>query len=187
MEGVNDMSSGYKPSWQFPMVTQANNMDTSNLLYSAPSNNKFNSFSGNLNTPSNMGNTPLSYLDSNYETAVSVPTITSDQTKIMGGTAPESHWYSGALDSTDTKTGIKTGGWATPLLQTATAGMNAYLGLQQLNLMKDNLAFQKDSFSKQFGNLTTTTNNAMRDKQDARNASGSGYESTDSYMKNHGV
>jgi len=84
-------------------------------------------------------------------------------------------------------TGYKFGGYAAPILSTATAGMNAYLGLQQLNLMKDTLAFQKDAFSKQFENQRTTTNTQLADRQNARNASGSGYESTDSYMKNHVV
>jgi len=99
----------------------------------------------------------------------------------------EASWMDNAFGFTNPDNGYKTGGWASPVLQTATAGMNAYLGLQQLNLMKDNLAFQKDAFSKQFENQRTTTNTQLADRQNARNASGSGYESTDSYMKNHGV
>lgn len=87
----------------------------------------------------------------------------------------------------DPKTGYSFGGYAAPILNTATAGMNAYLGLKQLGLMKDNLAFQKDAFSKQFEAQRTTTNTELRDRQNARNASGSGYESTDSYMSKYGV
>ena len=106
---------------------------------------------------------------------------------VAGKVPYKASFMDNAFGFTNPDNGYKTGGWASPLLSTATAGMNAYLGLQQLNLMKDNLAFQKDAFSKQFENQRTTTNTQLADRQNARNASGSGYESTDSYMKNHGV
>jgi len=106
---------------------------------------------------------------------------------VAGKVPYKASFMDNAFGFTNPDNGYKTGGWASPVLQTATAGMHAYLGLQQLNLMKDNLAFQKDAFSKQFENQRTTTNTQLSDRQNARNASGSGYESTDSYMKNHGV
>jgi len=92
-----------------------------------------------------------------------------------------------AFGFTNPDNGYETGGWASPVLQTATAGMNAYLGLQQLNLMKDNLAFQKDSFSKQFENQRTLANTHMKDRQIRRVASGPGYQDVDSYMKENAV
>ena len=176
MKGVNDMA---QTSWRSPMMAQANDVDTSNLLYSTPKNNTFNLSGANNNFSNqfaaNTGNTAIDL--SGVGTAGLSP----------GKVPYEASFMDNAFGFTNPDNGYKTGGWASPLLQTATAGMHAYLGLQQLNLMKDNLAFQKDAFSKQFENQRTTTNTQLSDRQNARNASGSGYESTDSYMKNHGV
>lgn len=83
--------------------------------------------------------------------------------------------------------GISFGGYASPLLQTATAGMNAYLGLKQLGLARDTLDFQKQAFSQQFEAQRKGINTELQDRQAARNASGSGYEATDSYMARNAV
>lgn len=84
--------------------------------------------------------------------------------------------------------GSITQGWGSSALGLANAGLQGYLGLQQLGLAKDNLSFQKDAFSKQFENQRTLTNTEMMDRQNARVASNPGaYQSTDEYMKANGV
>ena len=96
-------------------------------------------------------------------------------------------WFDNILTKKHTD-GSVTMGWGNALLDLGQAGMQGYLGLQQLDMAKDNLAFQKDSFSKQFENQRTLTNTQMQDRQNARVASNPGaYSSTDEYMKNHGV
>ena len=78
-------------------------------------------------------------------------------------------------------------GWGSALLDVAKAGMSGWLGMQQLNLAKDNLSFQKDAFSKQFENQRTLTNAELSDRQNARVAATPGTMSTEEYMKAHGV
>lgn len=95
----------------------------------------------------------------------------------------------GFLDSTDTKTGIKTQGWSSPALG-AVAGLgNAYMGMQQLNLAKETLANNKRQFDMNYGAQRTTTNARLEDRQRARvNGSAPGtYESVGDYMNKHRV
>ena len=94
----------------------------------------------------------------------------------------------GMLPWKDTKTGMNHGGWGSTALGLASAGMNAYLGLKQLGVMKDTLKFQKNSFNKQFTAQQTLTNSNLRDRQDRRfEASGGAVMSTDDYMKKNRV
>jgi hypothetical protein len=61
-------------------------------------------------------------------------------------------------------------------------------GMQQLNLARDQLAFQKDAFNKNWAAQRTTTNTALADRQRARlGANPTGYESLDSYMGKNGI
>jgi hypothetical protein len=84
--------------------------------------------------------------------------------------------------------GSITNGVLNPLIGLASAGLQGWLGMQTLKQNKENLAFQKDAFSKQFENQRTLTNSDLRDRQNARVASNPGaYQSTDEYMKNNGV
>lgn len=63
-----------------------------------------------------------------------------------------------------------------------------YLGMQQYNLAKDSLAFQKDSFNKQYETNKTLTNSQLEDRQKARVASNAGaYQSVGDYMNQNGV
>lgn len=96
--------------------------------------------------------------------------------------------FDGFLTKKDGMTGDTTMGWGNALLDLGKAGMQGYLGLQQLGVAKDNLQFQKDAFSKQFENQRSLTNTEMQDRQNARNAASPGqYQDTATYMKQHGV
>ena len=79
-------------------------------------------------------------------------------------------------------------GWGPAMFGMGKSIFDGWMGLQQLDLAKDNLNFQKDAFSKQFENQRTLTNAELRDRQAARVASNpTAYQSVDDYMKEHGV
>lgn len=60
---------------------------------------------------------------------------------------------------------------------------NAYMGMKQYGLMKDQLQFSKDAFNKNFAAQAQTTNTALEDRQRARVASNPGaYQSVGDYM-----
>ena len=82
--------------------------------------------------------------------------------------------------------GFKTPGILGPTAGLATTGVNAYLGLENLDLAKKSLKFEKEAFSKQFENQRSLTNTSLRDRQLARDSS-TGRNTTDSYMKENGV
>lgn len=95
----------------------------------------------------------------------------------------------GFLDSTDTKTNIKTQGWGGPALGVVSGLGNAYMGMQQLNLAKETLANNKRQFDMNYGAQRTITNARLEDRQRARvNGSAPGtYESVGDYMNKHRV
>ena len=76
--------------------------------------------------------------------------------------------WKGFLGSVDSKTGKYNPGWAGTALGFLKGGMDTYLGLQQLDVAKDTLNFQKDAFSKQFGAQQKLTNDQLRWQHKAR-------------------
>ena len=113
--------------------------------------------------------------------------ITSNQVNSIMGQDPG--WFSrqgffGGKDSF----GNTSMGWGPALFGMGKSIFDGWMGLQQLDLVKDNLDFQKDAFSKQFENQRTLTNSELRDRQAARVASNpTAYQSVDDYMKANGV
>ncbi len=112
-----------------------------------------------------------------------------------GGT---SNWFSDLLSpGTDTNIGAFggkdtdgniTNGWANTGLGVANAALGAWSGMQQLDLAKEQLAFQKDAFAKNWDAQKKTTNSALADRQNARlGANPTGYESLNSYMNKNGI
>jgi len=62
-------------------------------------------------------------------------------------------------------------------------GMNAWLGMEQLDLAKENMAFQKEAFNKNYTNQVSLLNTQMEDRQRAMYKSNpNAYEDPDSYM-----
>ena len=60
---------------------------------------------------------------------------------------------------------------------------NLYMGMQQYGLMKDQLAFSKDAFNKNYAAQSKMTNASLMDRQRARVAANSGaYQSVGDYM-----
>lgn len=104
----------------------------------------------------------------------------------MGGIA---NWLknSGFTGSTDAK-GIKTDGWGGMALGVAQGLGSAYMGMKQYGLAKDQLAFQKSAYNKNYNAQRQSTNTALEDRQAARVASNAGaYESVGSYMDRNKV
>lgn len=84
--------------------------------------------------------------------------------------------------------GTTSGGYGQAALGVLQGVGGLYLGMQQYNLAKDSLAFQKDSFNRQFDVNKNLTNSRLEDRQRARVAANSGaYQSVGDYMNQNGV
>lgn len=109
--------------------------------------------------------------------------------------APSNSWWqnSGILGHTDNK-GNRFDGWGGMALGAANGVFNAYMGLKQYGLFKDQLNFQKEAFNKNWAAQANMTNAALEAKQqDIYNANPSGYaaatgyQSVGDYMAKHKV
>jgi hypothetical protein len=101
-----------------------------------------------------------------------------------------SNWLrtNGWIDSIDPATGQKLGGMGGLALGAVQGLGSLYLGMQQYNLAKDQLAFQKGAFERQFANQKQSMNTQLEDRQRARVASNAGaYQSVGDYMAQNGV
>lgn len=95
---------------------------------------------------------------------------------------------SGFLGSFDKTTGVKTDGWGMPAMQAAQGLANAYMGMKQYGLFKDQLNFQKESFAKNYAAQQATLNTQLEDRQRARVASNAGaYQSVGEYMNTNRI
>lgn len=139
-------------------------------------------FSGGLGTMSST--VPSAAQFSAMPTALSMQGMPGTST-----TAPATNWFDNLPDWMKGAVGSKEQpGWGGMALGAASGLMNAYMGLQQLGLAKESLAFSKDSFNKQYTNQTKLTNANLEDRQAARVASNSGaYQSVGDYMNKNRV
>ena len=94
---------------------------------------------------------------------------------------------SGMMGSTDPTTGAKTDGWGGMALGGISAGANLFMGMKQYGMAKDQLAESKRQYEAGHANQVALTNGQLEDRQNARNASGSGYMSTADYMAKNRV
>lgn len=110
---------------------------------------------------------------------------------LPGALTPESSWdaFSRTLfGGKDGMTGNTNMGLVTGGLGAAGSLLGGWTGLQQLQLAKDSLAFQKDSFNKNFATQQKLTNSQLADRQNSRNMDSPGnYASTADYMAKYGV
>ena len=70
--------------------------------------------------------------------------------------------------------GTATNGWGGMALGSLQGLSNLYMGMQQYGLMKDQLAFSKDAFNRNYDAQRTMTNNQIRSQNFARNAANPG-------------
>lgn len=83
---------------------------------------------------------------------------------------------------------IQYGAMAPTLLQGAGGLAQSWLGMQQLDQAKEQFAFEKDAFQKQYNNQVQLTNANLRDRQSARVAAAPGaYQSVGDYMNQNKV
>lgn len=93
---------------------------------------------------------------------------------------------SGFLGSTEN--GVTTQGWGGTALGITQGLGNAWMGMKQYGLAKDQLAQSKKQFEMNYAAQQKTTNLALEDRQRARVASNPGaYQSVGDYMKKNGI
>lgn len=86
-----------------------------------------------------------------------------------------------------TKDGIKTDGWGGMALGALQSGFGAYGAMKNYGLAKDAFNLQKEVAMTNLNANKKATNTRYEDRQRARVASGSGYESVDSYMNKNRI
>ncbi|AGI61807.1 hypothetical protein HYP07_gp035 [Vibrio phage JSF3] len=80
------------------------------------------------------------------------------------------NWMGSATDKTNMFGNGESTGWFSPTVQGLGTAANAWLGMQQLDLAKQQLAFQKDAFAKNWSNQVQLTNQQLYDRDVARRA-----------------
>lgn len=93
----------------------------------------------------------------------------------------------GVLGSLDAKTGLKTDGWGSMALGTASGLANLWMGMKNYGLMKDQFNFQKDSFNKNYAVQKNLTNSQLSDRQARRVLENPNATSVADYMAQYGV
>jgi hypothetical protein len=93
----------------------------------------------------------------------------------------------GALGYKDAN-GVQQQGWGAPLLGAISGIGQSWLGMQQLDLARDQFALKKDLAMTNLANQQKLTNASLEDRQRARlGANPTGYQSVGDYMKKNGV
>lgn len=104
-----------------------------------------------------------------------------------GGGFLDKFTWDNFLDNIGPK-GEKMGGWGGMALGAASAGLNAYLGMKQYGLAKDQFNFQKESWQKEYDAQKGLTNASLEDRQRRRVAENPSLaQDTASYMSKYGV
>ena len=89
----------------------------------------------------------------------------------------------GFLSSVDTKTGVKTPGMLDYGISAVSGLGNLWMGMKNYGLAKDQLAFQKDAYAKNYAAQKQITNASLEDRQRARVAANpAAYASVSDYM-----
>lgn len=88
-------------------------------------------------------------------------------------------WLTGYTDP-DTKTGVDS--YAKTGLGLGMSALDAFMGMKQYGLMKDQLNFQKKAFNTNMDNQRTLTNAQLRDRQNARSQYSSSFQPVSEYM-----
>jgi hypothetical protein len=103
------------------------------------------------------------------------------------GAAGNGDWFSlGSALGKMTPNGFAPG-WGMQGLQALGGVMGAWNGMQQLNLAKDQFAFSKQAYKKNYENQKKLTNSYLRDRQARRIREGSAQGSVDDYMNQNGI
>lgn len=142
-------------------------------------------------TGTNLGNSVYTGAP-NYLQSLTAPEL---QGIDMGGAAAQPGMFDGFKNMlTDsgflgkTENGVTTQGWGGMALGAAQGIGNAWLGMKQYGLAKDQLAFSREQYAKNYEAQQKTVNAQLSDRQAARVASNPGaYQSVGEYMKQNGI
>ena len=92
------------------------------------------------------------------------------------------------LGYTNKDTGVHQQGWGGMAIGGLSALSNAYMGMKQYGLAKEQFAESKRQYNQNYAAQRTLTNSQLEDRQRARVASNAGaYESVGSYMNRNGI
>lgn len=127
-----------------------------------------------------------------------IPQLSLDQSPLLSQSVPSSipldqagggPGIFGSLMPTYGANGQMTGqGWGGLALGAITSGLNAYMGMKQYGLAKDQFAESKKQFGMNFDAQRRTTNAALADRQAARiSSSPSSFASVADYMAKYGI
>lgn len=108
---------------------------------------------------------------------------------VPGVTAPTGgSLFGGFLNQYNDSGQITQQGWGMPAIAAGQGLFNAYMGMQQYGLFKDQLKQAKREFNLNYDAQQRTTNAALEDRQRARVASNPGaYQSVGDYMNQNGI
>lgn len=125
------------------------------------------------------------------------PMMTPDQSTMVANTtgAPStfdslSSWGANTFNRGSMFGNATQSGWVQPTTQALGALAQGWLGFQNLDLAKEQLAFQKDAFAKNWGNQVQLTNQQLYDQAQARSIGQTGQgltQSKDEFIKEQGV
>lgn len=149
------------------------------------------------NQPNPTGFSAMDYLPGGYtaqDPSIAMPVLPA---AALGGgagvpAAPaagyDPSWWDRLIGYRDPVNNTQTAGWGGLALTGLSTIGNAWMGMKQYDLMKDQLAFQKDAFNKNYANQTQMINTQLEDRQRARvGANPNAYESVASYMDKNRV
>lgn len=78
-------------------------------------------------------------------------------------------------------------GWGGAAIGAAGSIFNAYMGMKQYGLAKEQFAFNKDMTTRNFNAQANLTNSHLADRQSARRAAGENVQDVSGYMGQYGV
>lgn len=149
-----------------------------------------------MNNPMLGWGQPTDYVNKMNQNASSLlPNVSVDQLSAWstpnGGANPPSiaqpSFMQGMLGSTDAD-GMKTNGWGNLALGAGQGIFNGWMGLQQLDMAKENLSENKRQFNLNWGAQKNLTNSRLESRQKQRLANRPGeYRSVSDYMSEYGV
>lgn len=125
-----------------------------------------------------------------------IPQLTLDQSPLLTQSVPSSIPLDqagggsmfGSMLPTYGANGQMTGqGWGGLALNAASSMFNAYMGMKQYGLAKDQFAESKKQFGMNFDAQRRTTNASLADRQRARLSTGGNYQSVGDYMGQYGI
>ena len=99
-------------------------------------------------------------------------------------------WFknSGFSSSVDPETNLKIDGWGRPVVGGVSALLDAFMGMKEYGLAKNQLAENRRQFDMNFDAQRRTVNSALEDRQRARvRGNPAAYQSVGEYMDRYGI